>query len=554
MRGSKDLKDSRSPKDGRSSGDSRSKKSFGLFVGITVVLLTLSLLAGGYFYVDSLVYKVCRAEAGMEVRAEDFFKAPGTEAVFADADPGFDTQIPGEYRVRVKSGLLVLTCTLHIQDTIAPQGTVNSVALSYGQLCRPEDFVSDIRDATAVSVTFEEAPDFERWGEQDVVILLSDISGNETRLETQLSISPVLGELEWEAGTAAPTVDDFAVAGEERELLTADLDTAVPSRQKVSVRIDGIEYDSILSVVDTTPPAVTVQDVRGFTHVPIPAEAFLTSAQDVTAVTASYEEEPDLALAGSREVSLIFADESGNVTKAGATLTLEEDTEPPVILGARDINYIMGTTISYKSRVVVSDNSGAELALEVDNSSVNLEAEGVYPVTYSAVDFAGNAASVTVNVTVRPMAYDLEEVYARADAVLAKIFKDEMTPLERLRAIYNYVKGNVGYISHSEKEDWVRAAYEGLVQKQGDCYVYACTTKVLLDRAGITNMDIEKIPAKTMHYWNLVDIGEGWHHLDTTPRVDHPVIFYWTEAELMEYSNRNNKSHNYDHTLYPEVP
>ena len=66
-------------------------------------------------------------------------------------------------------------------------------------------------------------------------------------------------------------------------------------------------------------------------------------------------------------------------------------------------------------------------------------------------------------------------------------------------------------------------------------------------------MDIEKIPAKTRHYWNLVDIGEGWYHFDTTPRKDRPTIFMWDEARMMDYSQNHNLSHNYDHSLYPVV-
>lgn len=66
-------------------------------------------------------------------------------------------------------------------------------------------------------------------------------------------------------------------------------------------------------------------------------------------------------------------------------------------------------------------------------------------------------------------------------------------------------------------------------------------------------MDIAKIPAKTLHYWNLVDLGEGWFHFDTTPRTDHPTIFMWTDAQMMDYSVRHNNSHNYDHDSYPAV-
>ena len=66
-------------------------------------------------------------------------------------------------------------------------------------------------------------------------------------------------------------------------------------------------------------------------------------------------------------------------------------------------------------------------------------------------------------------------------------------------------------------------------------------------------MDIEKIPAKSMHYWNLIDIGEGWHHFDACRRKDGSTFFYKTDAELMEYSDAHNKTHNYNRELYPEI-
>lgn len=536
----------------RRRGSRRGRRRVSLL--LTFILLLSGLLVGGCFYVDSLTYKVSYVEAGVEVSAQDFFKKPTPDAVFVGKSLELDTHVPGKYQVTVKSGLFSHECALIVQDTIAPQGTVSPVELGYGQICRPDDFVTEVQDATTVSVVFAEAPDFSRWGEQAVVILLNDMGGNVTRLETTLFINPVLAELEWEVGEAPPTADDFTLAGQEKKILTAGIDTSQPSRQPVSIEVDGIAYNSILNVMDTVPPVVEVRNVNGFVNTPVAAEDFLASVQDISPVTAAFAAEPDLTLAGSQEVGLVFTDSSGNETRTAAMLTLVEDTEPPVIAGARDFTYVMGTAIAYKKNVTVTDNSGEELALNVDNSQVNLEEAGVYPVTYSAADYAGNTASVTVNVTVMAMTYDVNEVYGYADAVLASIFTEGMSQYDQILAIYNYVKTNVGYINHSDKGDWVKAAYEGFVNRQGDCYVYACTTKVLLDRAGITNMDIEKIPTRTTHYWNLVDIGEGWHHLDTTPRKDHPVIFYWTEDQLMEYSAKHGNSHNYDHELYPDVP
>ena len=174
-----------------------------------------------------------------------------------------------------------------------------------------------------------------------------------------------------------------------------------------------------------------------------------------------------------------------------------------------DLNVIMGNAVSYKKNVTVTDDCMEGLTFTVDNSAVKLNAEGTYPVTYIARDYAGHETVVSANVTVRPRVYSESEVYALADAVLARIITPEMGPREKVQAIYNYNMRHISYISHSEKGNWLRAAYEGLADGKGDCYVYACTAKALLIRAGIANMDIAKIPARTSHYWNLVDLGEG---------------------------------------------
>lgn len=286
---------------------------------------------------------------------------------------------------------------------------------------------------------------------------------------------------------------------------------------------------------------------------PREAEDFVVEVEDATSVTVAFREEPDLTLIGSQQVELVFTDEGGNETVKTAQLTLNEDTEPPVIQGAGDMLIYIGDSVSYRRNVTVEDNCPEGLRLMVDNSGVNLQAAGVYPVVYTAVDAAGNTASVTVQLTVIARVYTIDEVNALADAVLASIITPEMSDRDKALAIYNYIRRNVGYINHSEKGDWVRAAYEGLARRQGDCYVYASTAKALLTRAGIKNLDIAKIPTRREHYWNLVDVGDGWYHFDTTPRTDHTVFFMWTDAELMAYSALHYNCHNYDRTLYPEI-
>lgn len=375
---------------------------------------------GGWFYVYSQAYKVCRVEAGVEVKPSDFLKKPDEKAVFAKGSEEFDISVPGEYHIKVKSGLFTHSSTLIVEDTVAPQAQPVDVQVEEGTPCEAEEFVTDIVDATEVAVSFVLAPDFSTVGTQTVQVALTDKGNNQTIIKAELTVIPL-------------------------------------------------------------------------------------------------------------------------------------DREPPQIIGAEDITIFAGDSVSYKKNVTVEDNFSEDVELEVDASAVNLNEAGTYPVIYSATDAAGNTTSVTVNITVKPRAHGIDEVNALADKVLSQIIKPDMSLEQKARAIFDYNKSHIGYINSSDKSDWVKAAYEGLALGKGDCYVYACTAKALLTRAGIPNMDIEKIPTDTLHYWNLVDVGGGWYHFDTTPRVDHPVIYMWTDEQLMAYSQSHKNCHNYDHSAYPKV-
>ena len=230
------------------------------------------------------------------------------------------------------------------------------------------------------------------------------------------------------------------------------------------------------------------------------------------------------------------------------------DTEPPVITGVKDIIIVAGSSVSYKKDVLAADTTDGFLEFKVDTGGADNTVPGTYTITYSASDKAGNTTVETCKLTVVELEYDEETVNAMADEVLAKIIKEGMTDREKLNAIYSWVRSHITYVRHSDKYSWIKGAYEGLKDHKGDCYVYFATTKALLNQAGIENHDIEKLPGyKTMHYWNLVNIGEGWYHFDTCPRTGGGVFNYMSDDQLMAYSAKHNNSHIYNPALYPEI-
>ncbi len=226
------------------------------------------------------------------------------------------------------------------------------------------------------------------------------------------------------------------------------------------------------------------------------------------------------------------------------------DTTPPVFKEYRSHLVYIGDTVSYRSGVILTDDSGEEPVLSIDSSKVNLKEAGEYPLTYTATDAAGNTSTCEVTVVVREREDVTQEMLdAKADEIIDELLGDSDRDIEALEKLFKWTKKNIHYVNYFEQKDDISAAWEGLMYERGDCYVYACASKELLTRAGFKNDMIRT----ARHYWNLVDLGEGWYHYDTCPRKDKPYFFMWGDEQLMEYSKANGNSHDYDHTKWPDV-
>ncbi len=268
----------------------------------------------------------------------------------------------------------------------------------------------------------------------------------------------------------------------------------------------------------------------------------------------------------AQQASDAQADQSEPQTAPQATdaQPSSSDTEAPVV-SADDIYVTAGGVVSYKKAIQAYDNvdSADQLTLDVNNSQVDLNTVGDYPYTVTVTDRGGNSAQANAVVHVleagTPTA-DIDEVNALADQILAKIINDNMLPKEKLRAIYDWIQSETHYEGHSQEDDVALAAYVGFTEHTGNCFTYMAQAKFLLTRAGIENLVVTKVVPEgntdiPTHYWNLVNVGEGWYHYDPTPRKDRRDFFYLTDAELMEYSNSREGygTHVYDPSLYPEI-
>jgi len=134
------------------------------------------------------VKKELTVEAGVDyVDANRFLEEEETGASFAEDLTVEELSTPGSYPVEVVWKNRTYKATLKVVDTTAPVATpVN--ATSFGNRVEAARFVTDIQDATEVTVTFKEEPDVTVEGQQQVTVILTDTSGNQTEVNAVLMV------------------------------------------------------------------------------------------------------------------------------------------------------------------------------------------------------------------------------------------------------------------------------------------------------------------------------------------------------------------------------
>ncbi len=316
------------------------------------------------------------------------------------------------------------------------------------------------------------------------------------------------------------------------------------------------------------PPAIEIKALVWPVSVPLPvAEQFVGALPE--GCTIKLADKYNVSSLGTYSIPLILTDEKGREFTYTASLTLVSDTTPPTINGLRDLVAYIGSGVSYLSGVTATDNCDAGVTLSVDTKDVDLKTVGVYDVVYRATDAAGNVTEVRRTLSVYEEEITEEMLYSRLDPILSDIIHESMTTKQKLRAIYDYVYENVAYVSTSDKSSWVRAAYNGLKNRNGDCFTYFALSKAMMERIGIENMDVERLPevaamVNERHYWSLVNIGTEsdpqWYHFDACHIKNAPYLwgFLMTDLQLMQFSEQrvseggiSNYFYAYDTTLYP---
>ena len=365
-----------------------------------------------------------------------------------------------------------------------------------------------------------------------------------------------------EAGESLPSVDDFLYDPGRGTKCDTDL-TKISSREPGDYPVEFswlfFREEAILTVQDTVAPTGEVKDMICKIGEKPKAEDFVVSMSDETDISVRYVLEPILNKEGTRKVSILLEDKGGNQTILKANLTLYDETNVPVIKGAKDIHIFTGDSVSYRAGVSVLSKLEPAPQLVIDNSKVNLDKPGVYPVTYSATDQFGRTGTVTINLEIEDKPEDYDDMILmneKADQLIASIITPDMNDMEKLFAIFRWIRLNIPWSGGRSEHNEIQQVINGLDGKPGDCYTDAMTMKVLLDRVGIRYIMIEKNDETGMHYWLMVQYEGNWYHVDPTPvYITQFVTFLSTDAQIQIDSDKY-RPHFYDRDTryYPTTP
>lgn len=263
------------------------------------------------------------------------FGASVSAADFTTREAGLETKTLscGWHVLDLSIGGVPTPVLVIVRDTVAPIAEPVDQTVPLGTDPGPDTFVTHIRDAGTVRVSFEKTPDFRTEWDGTIGVVIEDQGKNRTVVPVRVSVRATVKSLTVEAGDEIPTADRFLIEGVSARQETAiepEMLHHVGSYPIAFTTEEGVRSVSELNVVDTVAPKADA--------------TLLLLASDETAAPADYalhaEDETDLSyefLAApndtDREVQTVvirITDEGGNAIYVESRLLIT-DVKPHVI-------------------------------------------------------------------------------------------------------------------------------------------------------------------------------------------------------------------------------
>ena len=197
------------------------------------------------------------------------------------------------------------------------------------------------------------------------------------------------------------------------EKLSANTDIDLSSLKevgnyKVKLKVNIFTYSVLIKIADTTAPLIEVQNLEIYIDEELPtAEDFIVNIEDLS----EYSVEPITIekKLGSQIINIIVTDKYGNQANMEATLNINEDKEPPIFNGLSSLTIEVGEKADLYAGVTAEDKRFGSVTFTADDSKVNYQLPGTYPIYYEASDSLGNTAKEkrTITIILKEVTYEI---------------------------------------------------------------------------------------------------------------------------------------------------
>ncbi|MBR6960372.1 MAG: hypothetical protein IKH76_07830 [Clostridiales bacterium] len=392
-----------------------------------------------------------------------------------------------------------------------------------------------------------------------VAVVFANGRIKEENLESE-SVGKIKTEVTVTYGTPI-TVDLFLNEGADPQgcSIASDISSINPddiASYKITINSNGYKVKSTLNIVDDqAPTAEAVAQKIYLNQLPAPEDC-VKNVEDKSDYKIYYAEDADFSKPGPCQIPVKIEDHYGNIADILCPFDIIDDHNGPVITGCEDITVVVFDVPSYREGITASDNYDPHPTLTVDNSEVNTEKVGTYPLRYIATDECGNQTTITVNVNVISKKkakrivsnggkvkrsrttsnwhkYD-HATAADAYAAARKIYKAHCggkTDVIRGMRIFRWINYNIAFsyarVTHSS---WAAAACQAFGRRYTSCYGAWAASKALCDVAGIPNKKVWRRAGR--HIWCLCKLNGEWYHCDATRYVRGRYSYMMTDREI----------------------
>ena len=176
----------------------------------------------------------------------------------------------------------------------------------------------------------------------------------------------------------------------------------------------------------------------------------------------------NLARKASEDVA--YQDSVGYSFIEDAVIKVYADSAPKIALTSQSITVNNGDPFNPESFIIyATDDSGNLPALKID-SNVDMNVDGVYSVTYTAIDQIGNSASRSIEVTVKTPQEVLDAIAEEEARKQAEEEQKQSEEEERRRTVYSYFdsKQEILYAIMSEHLSSLEKEFETIIKDNDD--------------------------------------------------------------------------------------